>query len=601
MAIDNKATARGFRSRATWLLALGGVLGLAAGSGCAVTTDARSADVEGGRSELSDPRFESVRDDIRELLTDDGVPSISVAVARHGKILWQEGFGWANREQRVPATPHTPYSIASINKAITSTGVMILSERGQLDLDAPLERYLSSVRLEGFVADTREVTARRAMAHSAGLPQYFRTVYADEEMPSAEQMLNRYGIVVFPPGRIFQYSNVGYRALDTAIANVSGKSYGKFLQDEIFVPLGMNRSSLYVNPVMADETALRYDYDEKPIPMYRTDHPGSGDVWASAHDLLRFAMFHLDTLLPDQTAILERETVRVMHELASLPEFNWGLGWHLTDDRGHRVVEHGGGQPGVSAQLSLYPDEKLAIVVLSNRSGGQAPDIARKISATLLPDRRKEEASNENPAGPSGGRGLAELRGKWTGEVISYERSEPFALIFQEDGDVHARIGGRLTSLVNNPSLTGDTLRGSFNGMMNTGDADSFQHTLHMTLRLEDEELAGELIAASSDPAMSLPSFARVKRPDPDQLDEYVGKYRHGEEDIRTITRDGDRLYSQRGNGARYELDPLGKDAFVMAGTGGSVLEFRREDGQVVEVRWKSDYGESGPAPRIGQ
>jgi CubicO group peptidase (beta-lactamase class C family) len=492
-----------------------------------------------------------------------------------------------------------PYSIASINKAITSTGVMMLSERGKLDLDAPLERYLGGIRLAGFMADTREVTARRAMAHSAGLPQYFRTVYAGDEMPPAEQMLGRYGMVVFPPGKYFQYSNVGYRALDVAIANVAGKPYGEFLRDEIFRPLGMKRSSLYIDRSLASETAVRYDYQQRPIPTYQTDHPGSGDVWASAHDLLRFGLFHLGMLLPDQAEILQRENVMAMRQLTSVPEHGWGLGWHLTEDRGHRVVEHGGGQPGVSTQLSLYPDEKLAIVVLSNRSGGQSYEIARKIAAAVLPAQQNTGGAMSNPPAQPDARKLAELHGKWTGKLISYEREEPFVMVFHEDGDIHACIGGRLTSLVNDVSLERDVLRGSFNGMMNTGDTNPYQHTLAMTVRVEEEELAGELMARVPDPPMGLPSFVRLRRSDPAQLDQYVGTYRHGEGDIRTITREADRLYSQRGNGARYELDAFGEDIFVIAGTGSSVLKFRREGGQVVEVLWESNHGESGLAPRI--
>lgn len=87
-------------------------------------------------------QFESVKASIQRKLTEDGVPSLGVAVARNGKIVWEAGYGWADREKRIPATEHTMYSLASISKPITATGLMLLVERGQVDLDRPINDYL---------------------------------------------------------------------------------------------------------------------------------------------------------------------------------------------------------------------------------------------------------------------------------------------------------------------------------------------------------------------------------------------------------------------------------------------------------------------------
>jgi CubicO group peptidase (beta-lactamase class C family) len=459
---------------------------------------------------LVEPDLEPVRTRIQEMVTEEGVPSIVVAVARDGVVLWEEGFGWADREAKVRATPHTRYSLASVTKPLTATAIMMLAEQGRIDLDAPIERYLGGTRLRGLAGDTREVTARRALAHAAGLPSHFGVFYQGDPVPSPEETLGRYGIVVFPPGTQWAYSNIGYRALDVAVANVSGRSYGDFLRTEIFEPLGMTRSSLYLDRVPSDEVARRYDGEGKAIAPYVTDHPGSGDVWASAHDLLRFGMFHAGTSLSGQRPVLRPESVAAMHrEVTSVPGVRTvGLGWAVRDDRGHRLIEHDGGQPGVSAILSLYPDEKLAIVVFSNQGGVDVGGIARQIAAALIP-KEVPGWSPEDSAAPEPPP-LPDLTGRWTGTLTTYEGEEPFVLDFRSTGDIHVRIAARMTSLLNHVGRSGDALTGWFYGLMNTSDF--LPHHLSLMVRLEGDELVGQVTAHSGQPPRSASSFVRLKR-----------------------------------------------------------------------------------------
>lgn len=526
-------------------------------------------------------QFREVRAAIHQMI-EGGVPSVTVAVAKDGEVIWEEGFGWADRERRLAATPHTPYSIASINKAITATAVMALSERGKIDLDAPIETYLGGIRLTGHAADTRGVTARRIMAHSAGLPTHYRVLSATEKVPAPGETLGRYGVVVFPPGEHFEYSNIGYRALDVAISNVSGTPYGEFLRREIFAPLGMTRSALDLDPVWAAEAATRYaDGSQTPLAHYRTDHPGSGDVFASAHDMLRFGMFHLGTLRTARP-VVSAASLRTMHSDASPTAVEWGLGWQLNRERGYRVVEHSGGQPGVSTHLALYPDEKLAIVVFANRAGA-VHDIVRRIAAVVLPRDRRGADTTAAAAPPP----LAGLEGRWVGTVTSYEGKEPISLTVQPQGDIHASLGTLLiTSLVRDVGRSGDALTGSFYGVVNTADARPHRHNVSFSLIPKGDEMAGQITARGIDAIFGLSSYVRLRRLSEALLDEYVGAYRHTEGEPRTITREGDHLYSQRGTARRYELQPLGEDLFLMAGTGGATLRFVRENGRVAEVDW---------------
>src|SRR5437588_9391696 len=97
--------------------------------------------------------FGTVRELIRTRLVEQSLPSLAVAVAREGEIVWEEGFGWADRENRVPASEHTMYSLASISKPITTTGLMVVREQGKLDLDRPIDEYLWEAKLKGWAGD----------------------------------------------------------------------------------------------------------------------------------------------------------------------------------------------------------------------------------------------------------------------------------------------------------------------------------------------------------------------------------------------------------------------------------------------------------------
>jgi hypothetical protein len=177
-------------------------------------------------------RFDDIRDHIRERLVADSIPSLSVAVVRDGRILWEEGFGWADRERRIAATEHTAYSLASVTKPITATGLMTLVESGAIDLDAPVNAYLGGAKLRARVGDANAATVRRVANHTSGLPVHYQFFYADEPYrpPSRDETILRYGNLVAAPGERHEYSNLGYGVLDYVIQRVSGESYAEFMR-----------------------------------------------------------------------------------------------------------------------------------------------------------------------------------------------------------------------------------------------------------------------------------------------------------------------------------------------------------------------------------
>ncbi|MGH9753536.1 MAG: serine hydrolase domain-containing protein [Blastocatellia bacterium] len=446
--------------------------------------------------------FGRVREFIKQQLTERRLPSVAVAVARDGQIIWEEAFGWADRENRVPATPHTLYSLASISKPITATGLMILKERGRIELDRPINEYLGEAKIAVRVGNPAEATVRRVANHTSGLPLHYQFFYEDEpyRAPSRDETIRRYGASVTAPGERYQYSNLGYGILDHVITRVSGRSYADFMREEVFLPLGLTHTSVDIGPGLEKHQAVRYGTDGSPIPFYDFDHPGGSAVYASAHDLVRFGMFHLKAHLSDQKAILKDETIDEMQKATVDTGGNsgYGVGWATNEYPGaRRSVSHGGGMGGVSTLLRLFPAEKIAIVVLSNASSNLPGQVMDQIVAALAPEtERRPGARNQAPL-EQVFKPPSELLGAWQGKVHTYKGELPFKLLFQPDGDVHAQLGAQLKTLLNRAQFRDGYLTGSFTGDIGTEDANRTRYTLSLSLKLRGDVLNGAMTAQS--------------------------------------------------------------------------------------------------------
>jgi CubicO group peptidase (beta-lactamase class C family) len=447
---------------------------------------------------VSADRFEDIRAHIRAGLVDQSVASIAVAVAKDGKIIWEEGFGWADREQRRPATEHTMYSLASISKPITATGLMTLVQAGRIDLDRPVNDYLGNAKLRARVGNASDATVRRVANHTSGLPLHYQFFYADEPFrrPSMDETILRYGDLVAAPGERYQYSNLGYGVLDYLIERVSGVSYVEFMRREVFLPLGLTRTSVDIAPGLAQYTATRYGSDGLPLPFYDFDHPGASAVFSSAHDLVRFGMFHLKTHLRDQQAILSDAMLDEMHRrTADQPNgVGYGVGFGVREQNGYRFISHNGSMPGVATRMALFPQERLAVVVLSNARSDLSLDVADRIIANLLPKWRPttypEQAQPTFVAPDS-------LRGVWKGMLSTYTRQVPVELRFLSDGQVHAQVGDQLTALVNRPHLEGTTFTGDLAARIGTPDTDRYAYTVSLSLQLRGDVLNGSASAVA--------------------------------------------------------------------------------------------------------
>ena len=469
----------------------------------------------------ADP-FDATRAHIEQLVADGEISSMAVAVARDGEIIWEEGFGLADRERDIPATEHTSYPLASISKPLTATGLMILVDRDLVNLDGPINDYLGDIKLQARVGNAVEATVRRVAGHTAGLPLHSQHFYDDEpyEPPPMDETIRRYGNLVTAPGNRYQYSNLGYGLLGHVISRVSGESYTDFMRDEVFSPLGMDHTSVHIGPGLEEGQAVKYTPDGLVVPPYDSDSPGASAIYSSAHDLVRFTMFHLKNDLPDQKAIISDAAIDEMQrpspETGPMREWEregsgYGIGWFIgvTED-GLRVIQHSGGTVGVSTVLALVPEENLAVSVLSN-TDSQWPDaILIEIICTLLSGQPEEflppvnGTADEPPFVPD-----PEFVGLWKGLVHTYEGEIPIVLEIGESGNVYGTLGGQPRTLLKNVSYRdgfpkwmnadgGLFLRGWMLSDLGTEDVNRGQpYKLWFELKLRDSVLNGSLIAFS--------------------------------------------------------------------------------------------------------
>lgn len=322
-------------------------------------------------SHLSNPNKTDVA--VVEEMTKRRIAGASVAVVRNGKIVFAKGYGSANIEQSVPAAPTTIYQIGSTTKPFTATAIMMLVESGDVSLDEKAAKYLSKLP-----AQYSEITVRQLLTHTSGVNRDLRTDNTDDF--TIDEFWKRLDAaeVSFKPGERWEYSNTGYILLGLIIESVARKSYGEFLSERIFKPLGMNDTKYLAPPDKSENRATGYDWAEnafRPSPYFSGGY-GAGALVSTILDLAKW-----DAAL-DTEKLLKRTSLEQMWTPAKLgdgepvsfdfrgAQTSYGFGWFLTSYRGHKAVAHGGTVSGFSAQIMRFPDNKTTVVVNSNSKSG---------------------------------------------------------------------------------------------------------------------------------------------------------------------------------------------------------------------------------------
>lgn len=239
-----------------------------------------------------DPQLDAV---VEKAMRQHNVPGAAVAVVKNGAVAWAKGYGMADPALGKPVLPETVFDAASVSKPVTAWGIMKLVEAGLLDLDAPIERYVTRWHLPPSAYDHNLITIRRILSHTAGLSTDGDTgVDPDAAVPTVEEALNGAVLgmrplhVAYPPGEDYHYSSVGYTLLEIAVEEVTGEPFSSYMQREILDPLGMVNSNYEWTPQLRANAAIGHDWYNRPLPFYQYATRAQGRLHTTATDLAIF-------------------------------------------------------------------------------------------------------------------------------------------------------------------------------------------------------------------------------------------------------------------------------------------------------------------------
>gem|GEM_PF-221625 len=485
-----------------------------------------AAGVLEGNSQDRTGVFLETREKIVSLIEEKKIPSLSLAVVRNGEIIWEEAFGLANLEQKIKATPETLYPIGSATKPFTATALMVLAERGLVELDKPANAYLGKVKLSSYEGDVSTATVRRLLHHTSGLPMYWSFYFAGtsrQRLP-LETTLQRYGRLVTKPGESYNYSNLGYAVLESIIENVSGKPYPEFLAAEVFKPLNLRQTAVQMASSESPNVAEKYASTLAAIPFCDQDTRGAGAIYSTAHDLALFCLLHLGRLQPDQEAILKPESIAAMQRTRDPDVHNssYALGWETGRRFGYPIITHGGVMDGCRAHLAMIPPEGLAVAVLINGENVPSIQVCDWIFAALLPQYARNMKAvfqrGSPPPPPQSFSPPTELIGTWKGTIKTHEGEISVRLIVESDGRVElARLDqpgspGKGLSPLKTPAVNQGIFIVHFPQVFSTSDAPSINHRTVLGMKIQENRLSGEANLIASDMSYSLPSYIALKR-----------------------------------------------------------------------------------------
>jgi CubicO group peptidase (beta-lactamase class C family) len=300
----------------------------------------------------------------------------SVLVAKGTEVLLNKGYGSANLEWDVPNSPATKFRLGSITKQFTAASILLLEERGKLNVQDPVKKYMADAP-----AAWDKITIYHLLTHTSGIPSFtgfseypkwepFATAPAEEVARFRDKPLD------FAPGEKFSYSNSGYVLLGYLLEKVTGGTYEKFVRENIFTPLGMQDSGYDSNSAVIPRRAAGYSPGKDGLQnagfINMTIPFSAGSLYSTTGDLLKWEQGLFGG------KILSAASLKIM----TTPfKSDYGCGLFVATKDGRKTIGHAGGIEGFNTQLTYYPDDKLTVVVLANVSGSGPSEIAANLAA----------------------------------------------------------------------------------------------------------------------------------------------------------------------------------------------------------------------------
>lgn len=561
---------------------------------------------------LADSPLNDIDVRINKMLKEWDVPGLAIAIVKDDAVVHAKGYGVRTIGDTKPVDAKTMFAIGSVTKSFTAAALAVLVDENKLKWDDPVTKHLPEFQLFDPYS-TRELTVRDLLSHRSGLERGDLLWYAGGEM-SRDEIIRRLRFLK-PSWSLrskYGYQNICYLAAGQIIPRVAAKTWENFVGERFFKPLGMNDTVTTVQPLRYGENvATPHDLIDDTlttVPWHNLDNISpAGAINSNVTDMVQWVRLQLGSKtvagkrIVSQSALKEMHTPQtilrregVMEKLYPDAHFlTYGLGWHLFDDRGRLVVEHGGAIDGMIAMVALVPEEKLGLVILCNRDGTRitypllysildsylgGPPRDRnaeflKIKAGLdkLDKDRKEKEQKVRVAGTQPTLALEMYAGKYTDDFYG-------SMFVAKDGDtLTARYGQLVCSLEH---WHYDTFR----AVPKQRHQEPFFLTFHLGRdgKPEFAKFDGQFGAATFNYQDEGPKAIALSE---EELKKFVGEYALDAPPLElTVELVGGKLKAAITGQPPTTLVPVGPSRFKVEGAPGSFAAFELADGKVQKL-----------------
>ena len=347
-------------------------------------------------------KLNAIEKELNTALVISKAPGFAIAVVYNNKIIYAKGFGYRDMENKLPVTPNTVFPIGSSTKAFTASLIGMLQDQGKIDLNASPKVYIPELQFYNSEMNA-QINIKDLMTHRTGLPRH-DAAWKVFSTQSKDTLLAKIAFQepISPVRTQWRYNNFMYFLQGVLSERLTHKSWGQNIDERLFQPLEMTNSSTSISELkMNKEAAVGY-YFENGLTT-KTDYydiaamEPAGAINSSVIDISKWMSAWLNNGLYDKKQVLPGSFVKEamssqMVITGRLPRpldpssfmMNYGYGWFVSAYKGHYRVDHGGNIDGFSANVALFPSDKLGIVILTNQNASGLPEIVRNIIADTL-------------------------------------------------------------------------------------------------------------------------------------------------------------------------------------------------------------------------
>ena len=324
-------------------------------------------------------------DDIMSAYQSSDKPGASVLVFKDDKIVFKKGYGVSNVSTQEKITQNTNFRLASVTKQFTAMSILLLVQKGRLKLEDPLKKYFPSFPVYG-----KDIKINHLLTHTSGLMDYEDLIPPKQVMQLHDtnclQLMYKANGLYFTPGAQYKYSNTGYAILALVVEKISGQDFGVFLKENIFKPLKMKYSVAFEEGKSTiPNRAFGYSIDNGS--WVETDQSltsavlGDGGIYTNTIEMTQWIKALWDYKLLGSEMQIQSWTRKKLNNGAPI---EYAYGWHVEDYKNITHPHHGGSSIGFRNQLLLFPEQKLMVILLTNRNEGDPINEAHKIADLYL-------------------------------------------------------------------------------------------------------------------------------------------------------------------------------------------------------------------------